>query len=294
MSVEALQDTAELAERLRGLLAAERAACREAHDDFAGFVPLEVIEGGRRIVVGRLSEHFRSLVSPLPGFAVARREALLLGDAPERTRALAEAAKRLAAAGFIAEGPEELVSLVAEDRNIGSAPLGRLPRNLVRALGVRTRVVRLTAFAPEAPETLGSRADWLAPMLVLALRSPKKRICPGLWDSVAAGMAQAGEDEREALARESAEEAGLRLEALSCKPCPPIEVARGADRGWMRESVSCFAATLPAGTSLAARDGEVARFAVVSAAELLELIAARRLMPQAALASLSALEKRLA
>lgn len=290
MSVEAPQDTAALADKLRRLLAAERGA----REDAEGFVPLEVIEGGRRIVVGRLSEHFRSLVEPLPGFAVARGEALLLGEAPERTRALAAAASRLAAAGFIAEGPEELVSLVAEDRALGNGPLGELPRKLVRALGVRTRVVRLTAFAPEAPETLGALGDWLAPMLVLSLRSPKKRIGPGLWDSVAAGMMQAGEDERQALARESAEEAGLLVETLSCEPCPSIEVAQTADRGWMRESVSCFAATLPEGTSLTARDGEVSRFAVVSAAELLDLIEARRLMPQAAIASLSALDKRLA
>lgn len=293
MSVQTPDECAALLTRVKALQAAERAACIQAAAPPAAFWPLTLLEGGRRITAGRLSEHFRSLLGPLKGFAVVDGEAMLLGEAAERTENLRAAAAHLAQAGLIASGPSELVDLLAQAPADGERPLGRLPRNLARALGARTRVVRLTAFCPQAPETLDAPSAWRAPMLVLALRSAQKRICPGIWDSTAAGMMQAGESAHEALKRESAEEAGLEIDELACVPSAVIEVDCPADRGWMRESAACFAASLPRGAVLAPRDGEVERFSVVSAEQLLELIAAQRLMPQAAIAALTALEERL-
>lgn len=159
-------------------------------------------------------------------------------------------------------------------------PVGRLERAVFRPVGAVTRAVHLVGVTrpPEAEDD---------PVFLIGRRSRRKRIGPGLWDGLAAGMVQAGEAPPVALRREAAEEAGL-LADVRLVPVTRFPVSRPVPEGWMREVSFAALAVLPEGFQPEAVDGEVERFACVSAEEIVRLVEAREMMEEAGLACLAA------
>mgnify|MGYP002662924516 CR=1 FL=1 len=79
--------------------------------------------------------------------------------------------------------------------------LGTIERGLVRVLGIATQAVHLVGLAPDG-------------RMWVQKRSMTKPNTPGLWDTLWGGMVSAADSLPQALARETWEEAGLRVEAL--------------------------------------------------------------------------------
>ena len=158
------------------------------------------------------------------------------------------------------------------------APLGQLERALFRPIGATTRAVHFVGLT-KYPRSSRER------VFLIGLRSHKKRIGPGLWDGLAAGMVQAGESPKAALLREAAEEAGL-LRQVALTPIAHFLVSRPVPEGWMREVAEGAFAVLPEDFTPRAVDGEVERFACVSAEELIDLNEAHQMMHEAGLVCL--------
>ena len=139
-------------------------------------------------------------------------------------------------------------------------------RGAVRVLGVATRAVHLVGLAP------GDRM-WVQKR---ALTKPNN---PGLWDTLMGGMVSAADSLPEALARETWEEAGLRVQALQglCQG-GHVDFSRpsreGGGAGFMCERIDWFSAQVPEGLEPENQDGEVERF------ELLPLDAVRERVAQ--------------
>lgn len=133
--------------------------------------------------------------------------------------------------------------------------LGTVERGAVRVLGVATRAVHLVGLAPGGRMWVQKRA----------LTKPNN---PGLWDTLMGGMVSAEDSLPQALARETWEEAGLRVDALA-------DVAHGGHVlfsrpsregggvGYMVERIDWFRATVPEGMAPSNQDGEVDEFALL-------------------------------
>ena len=152
----------------------------------------------------------------------------------------------------------------------------RLERALYRPLGALTRAVHLSA-------RLRDPVDEFDPVYILGQRSRTKRVGPGLWDGLVAGMVGAGETPAEALLREAHEEASLlAADAQNARYLGSFLISRAVSGGWMLEASYTHDLVLPAGFEPCAADHEVERFACFSAREVLDLIAARKVMHEAA------------
>jgi len=125
-------------------------------------------------------------------------------------------------------------------------------RGAVRVLGVTTRAVHLVGLAPDG-------------RMWVQKRSMTKPNNPGLWDTLMGGMVSAADSLPQALARETWEEAGLRVGALA-------DVAHGGQvlfsrpsregggAGFMVERIDWFCAQVPQGMEPDNQDGEVECF----------------------------------
>jgi len=219
------------------------------------------------------------LVRSVAGFRV-RNGALELADpnfdAAHITLRLEQAARKLLQAGFISAWRDEKLDLRPE---ADQPALAQIDRCAVRVLGITTYSVHLN----------GHTADG---NLVVARRAAHKRVDPGLWDNLVGGMIAAGESVREALARETFEEAGLLLEDLPLQEGARIPVRRPIREGTLSELVHVFDVDLPAGTQPVNQDGEVERFEVRSVGEVLAGIERGEFTVEAALATLDSLERR--
>jgi 8-oxo-dGTP pyrophosphatase MutT (NUDIX family) len=129
---------------------------------------------------------------------------------------------------------------------------GTIERGAVRALGIATQAVHLTALSPDGGIWVQQRA----------LDKPTD---PGLWDTLVGGLVPVGESLEEGLARESWEEAGLRpqqLRSLRAGGCiatrrPMRELAHG----YIVEDLHWSSCVLADGARPSNQDGEVAAFA---------------------------------
>ena len=152
----------------------------------------------------------------------------------------------------------------------------RLERALYRPLGALTRAVHLSA-------RLRDPVDEFDPVYILGQRSRTKRVGPGLWDGLAAGMVGAGETPAEALLREAHEEASLpAADAQNARYLGSFLISRAVSGGWMLEASYTHDLVLSADFEPRATDHEVERFARFSAREVLDLIEARKVMHEAA------------
>lgn len=132
-----------------------------------------------------------------------------------------------------------------------------LERSAFRFLGLTTRCVAAVAFTPDCCVWLGRR-------------SPRKRINPGLWDTLARGLVAAGETPDEALRRETLEEAGLTEPDVRFAAPPLVHhTCRKVPEGILSEITYTYRAETACGIVPHNRDGEVAEFKSVPLEALL-------------------------
>ena len=193
------------------------------------------------------------------------------------SQALQVAALRLRDAGLVRHWRGEQLD-VRDELGIRVATIERAA---TRVLGISTRSVHLNAFAVDGT-------------LVAAQRAQHKPSDPGRWDNLAGGMVAAGEDDRQALAREAQEEAGLELAGLALQLGREWPVQRPVDEGLMIERVQVFDVQLPSAYTPENRDGEVASFRAWDVDEALQAIERGEFTLEASLATLDALERRAA
>ena len=125
-------------------------------------------------------------------------------------------------------------------------PIGRIERGVMRALGLLTRAVHLSAWSASGE-------------LWVARRSLNKATDPGMWDTLVGGLVGSGEPPELALERETDEEAGLdppdiahrsRLRKIT-------RMYRRLPEGFQVEDVLACECVLPDHITPANRDGEV-------------------------------------
>jgi 8-oxo-dGTP pyrophosphatase MutT (NUDIX family) len=193
--------------------------------------------------------------------------------------ALARIARWLHDRGLSLRWRDELLAVTALD-GAGAAPLARIERSAVRPLGITTRAVHLVAFTP-----LGR--VWVQQ------RALDKATDPGQWDTLVGGLVAADESDAEALARESQEEADLRVADLrELSHVDRLTVRRPVSEGYMVEQIEVFEAVVPAHLEPRNEDGEVERFDCLVPDELVRLIADGRLTLEAALMLAGSLRRR--
>ena len=116
----------------------------------------------------------------------------------DTTDALNTLAAALRDAGLCGPWRDEQLAVT----NPAGEVIGTVERGAVRVLGVATRAVHLVGLAPDGRMWVQKRS----------LTKPNN---PGLWDTLMGGMVSATDSLPQALARETWEEAGLRVEALA-------------------------------------------------------------------------------
>lgn len=182
----------------------------------------------------------RFIADKVDGFSLSG-ETLTLADATldfkSRSELLAKAAKQLRDAGMITGWRDEALS-------VGNPPLAIIERAACRPLGIATAAVHLNAYQD-------------ADTLLVAKRAAHKQIDPGLWDNLVGGMVPAGEALQQALAREAWEEAGLQLDLVQVERGRSFHVHRPVPEGMQSEVIHTFDTSLPPGSHLHNRDGEV-------------------------------------
>ena len=160
--------------------------------------------------------------------------------------------------------------------NAGGACLGSIERGAVRPLGIATRAVHL----------VGRTA---AGGLWVQQRALNKANDPGMWDTLMGGMISVNDSLPAALARETQEEAGLRLDQLQeLAQRGRVSISRPTDDdapaakfttsssttlatkgiGYMVEVIDWFEGVVPQGVVPVNQDGEVAQFQLLGMSEL--------------------------
>jgi 8-oxo-dGTP pyrophosphatase MutT (NUDIX family) len=152
---------------------------------------------------------------------------------------------------------------------------GTVERAAVRPLGIATLAVHLVGRSPEGRFWVQQRAH-------------DKAVDPSLWDTLMGGMVAAADTVESALARETWEEAGLRLSALqdlryggrlnTCRPC-----GDGKGAGYVSERVDWYCCSVPAGQTPINQDGEVEQFRLLDSDQLLGALQQGRFTTEAAL-----------
>ena len=153
--------------------------------------------------------------------------------------------------------------------------LGTVERAAVRPLGIATRAVHLVGQASDGRFWVQQRA-WDKPN------------DPGLWDTLMGGMVSGADTLESALAREPWEEAGLKLAQLRGvvlggqvdirRPCDD-----GRGTGYVVERIDWYHCTVPDGQVPVNQDGEVERFVLMEAGEMLDRMYANEFTSEAAL-----------
>ncbi|MDR0226678.1 MAG: NUDIX domain-containing protein [Burkholderiaceae bacterium] len=190
------------------------------------------------------------------------------GDATVRLNALAEV---LRATGHC--GPwrnEQLAVTDGEGRRVAT-----IERGAVRPLGIASQAVHLVGESPDGRIWVQQRAH-------------DKPTNPGMWDTLMGGMVAARDSLDLALERETWEEAGLRVADLQDLRHGghvlferPSHEAEG--RGFMRERIDWFCATVPAPLQPDNQDGEVQGFALMDREQLLQWLPQGRFTPEASM-----------
>jgi 8-oxo-dGTP pyrophosphatase MutT (NUDIX family) len=196
----------------------------------------------------------------------------------EPTAALGVLALALREAGLAhAWRDEQLAVSDSQGRRIAS-----VERAVVRVLGIPTGAVHLIGQAEDGRFWVQQRA-WSKPN------------DPGMWDTLMGGMISGADTLASALERETWEEAGLRLEQLrSIVRGGHVDIRRPCDdgngAGYVIERIDWYHCTVPDGHVPVNQDGEVERFVLMDADEMLEKMHANEFTSEAALIQAALLE----
>ena len=164
------------------------------------------------------------------------------GAAPNA--AFARIAEWLRAQGLASAWRDELLGV----DDASGARVAVIERAAVRPLGITTHAVHLVGWAEQGGMWVQQRAF-------------DKATDPGRWDTLMGGLMSADETLAVTLARETWEEAGLRVEQLrELTPRRRLTVRRPVNNGYMIEHIHVFEAVIPADAEPLNQDGEVAAF----------------------------------
>jgi 8-oxo-dGTP pyrophosphatase MutT (NUDIX family) len=200
------------------------------------------------------------------GLPIVQREHgwWVTGDADASLAALA---RWLHDHGFTSRWRDEPLAVV----DLADHRRGRVERAAVRPLGIATRAVHLVGTTLVGDVWIQQRAH-------------DKAVDPGRWDTLMGGLVAADESTQETLARETWEEAGLRLAQVeNLTMLGRRTVRRPVEDGYMVEHIEMFEALVPLDVAPANQDGEVARFERVPAPALFARLAAGEFTVEAAL-----------
>ncbi|MES2954465.1 MAG: DUF4743 domain-containing protein [Pseudomonadota bacterium] len=262
--LEALRASGQLAPaRLRLPLLVGDAVIGSVEPDFLSQIRLQPMPDGREQL--SKTEHIDTPVWRLLG---------------EPTAALGALALALREAGLAhAWRDEQLAVTDSQGRRIGT-----VERAVVRVLGITTAAVHLVGQAEDGRFWVQQRA-W------------SKSNDPGMWDTLMGGMISGTDTLASALARETWEEAGLRLEALQGivrgghvdirRPCDD-----GHGAGYVVERIDWYHCTVPDGQVPVNQDGEVEQFVLMDESEMLQKMHAGEFTSEAALIQAALLEAR--
>ena len=157
--------------------------------------------------------------------------------------------------------------------------VGVIERGAVRPLGIATQAVHLVGWAEQGGVWVQQRAF-------------DKATDPGQWDTLMGGLVSAGESIADTLARETWEEAGLRLDALRAVGAQArLTVRRPVANGYMVEHIHVYDAWVPAALTPLNQDGEVAAFERLGLDELRQRLRADAFTLEAALILTDALRR---
>lgn len=187
------------------------------------------------------------------------------------TQALNRLAQVLRADGRCGPWRDEQLAV----RNAQGESIATVERGAVRVLGLATLAVHLVGVAPDG-------------RLWVQQRAADKAMFPNRWDTLMGGMVSAQDDLDTALARETWEEAGLRLDALrDLRHGGFFELNQPSDEGdgcgYIRECIHWYVATVPDGVLPDNQDGEVQGFALLAPDQVQAWAAEERFTPEAAL-----------
>jgi len=191
-------------------------------------------------------------------------------------KSLVAIARWLHAEKIAAHWRDELLAIVDDE----GRTVGAIERGVVRVLGIATEAVHLVGVDVRG-------ATWVQK------RAMSKSTDPGLWDTTMGGQVVAGERVGTTLMRETMEEAGIEVAALSdLVHAPPILIRRPVREGYMVERIEIFRGVVPDGVEPANRDGEVERFERLEDAALVGRLAAGEFTLEATLILGAELERR--
>ena len=119
-------------------------------------------------------------------------------------------------------------------------------------------------------------------------RAFKKSNDPGLWDTLMGGMVSAADTLDTALARETWEEAGLKMSALQNVRYGGRIATRhpstdGGGSGYLVEDIDWYRCIVPEGVVPVNQDGEVAQFRLMESGELVAALQRGEFTAEAAL-----------
>jgi 8-oxo-dGTP pyrophosphatase MutT (NUDIX family) len=142
--------------------------------------------------------------------------------------------------------------------------VGTVERAAVRPLGIATQAVHLVGQTPDGRFWVQQRAF-------------DKPNDPGQWDTLMGGMVSSRDTVEAALVRETWEEAGLTLQQLDSLTHGGVLSLRkpsadGNGAGYVVEHIDWYTCTVPQGVVPVNQDGEVAQFALMGAAQLLDAV----------------------
>ena len=142
--------------------------------------------------------------------------------------------------------------------------VGTVERAAVRPLGIATQAVHLVGLTPDGRFWVQQRAF-------------DKPNDPGQWDTLMGGMVSSLDTVEVALVRETWEEAGLTPQQLYSLTHGGVLSLRkpsadGNGAGYVVEHIDWYTCTVTEGAVPVNQDGEVAQFALMGAAQLLEAV----------------------
>jgi 8-oxo-dGTP pyrophosphatase MutT (NUDIX family) len=141
--------------------------------------------------------------------------------------------------------------------------LATLDRGALPAFGVAAQGVHLNGLVRRGGRLL----------LWMGVRAADKAIAPGALDNMVAGGVPAGLDAGATLLKEAAEEAGIGPDlAGMARPAGRVSYIMSGPEGLRRDLLHCYDLELPEGMTPSPRDGEVERFELLPAEEVLDLV----------------------
>jgi 8-oxo-dGTP pyrophosphatase MutT (NUDIX family) len=234
------------------------------------------------LAIGWIGPSMAAQLPRWPDLFRCKPGAFALAPAPPQalSEALGAIARTLAGEGLIRGWRDERFTIFSP---ASGEPLFAIERAAMRAFGLTARAAHLNGFVPDA-------RGW---RMWIAQRSHAKPIDPGMLDNLVGGGIAEGMDARRTLIKECAEEAGIPAAlAAQARSAGALRVTRTVAEGVHDEILHAYDLELPADFQPVNHDAEVAQFLLVTPAELVELIAARKLTVDAALVAIDFLARR--